>query len=61
MPIYEYECQECGERFEYFHWFGGDKNLVKCPKCSAEKPKRIKSVPAESYRGNSCAPKEGGG
>ncbi len=34
MPIYEYECKECGESFEVLV-FGNKK--VKCPKCDSEK------------------------
>jgi len=36
MPIYEYRCQECGEKFEKF--VRSMNNLgpeVKCPKCGA--------------------------
>ena len=36
MPIYEYECQQCGRKFEYFLRSGGDEKKVKCPKCGAE-------------------------
>ncbi len=32
MPIYEYECQECGVRFERFQNFSDDP-IEKCPEC----------------------------
>ncbi|MFW6125643.1 MAG: FmdB family zinc ribbon protein [Chloroflexota bacterium] len=41
MPIYEYQCAECGERFEVRQSFGDDGSKVSCPKCKAENPKRL--------------------
>jgi putative FmdB family regulatory protein len=38
MPIYEYECEKCGDKFEYFLRWGGDEKNVKCPKCGSENP-----------------------
>lgn len=32
MPIYEYECENCGYRFEKFQKMS-DKPIEKCPKC----------------------------
>lgn len=32
MPTYEYECQQCGQRFEKFQRMS-DKPLRKCPSC----------------------------
>lgn len=60
MPIYEYECVKCGDKFEYFHWFGESKKALKCPKCGAENPKRVISVPAKSPSEGLCAPRRGG-
>ena len=28
MPIYEYECEKCGDKFEYFLRWGGVENEV---------------------------------
>ena len=39
MPIYEYECENCG-RFEHIH-LSGEKALKLCPTCK-EKGKKIK-------------------
>ena len=36
MPIYEYECQKCGEKFEDFSPLGEHENKLKCPKCNNE-------------------------
>ena len=32
MPTYEYECKECGHKFEVFQKMS-DLKLVECPKC----------------------------
>ena len=44
MPIYEYECTQCRERFEMRQSFGEDRSKVTCPKCGAPNPKRRFSV-----------------
>jgi putative FmdB family regulatory protein len=41
MPIYEYQCAECGERFEIRQSMGESSSSVKCPKCQAGNPKRL--------------------
>jgi putative FmdB family regulatory protein len=41
MPIYEYKCKQCGEKFEtrlnVFH----NRTEVKCPKCGKDDPERV--------------------
>jgi len=44
MPIYEYECTQCRERFEIRQSFDEDRSKVTCPKCGASNPKRRFSV-----------------
>lgn len=44
MPIYEYECTQCRERFEMRQSFDEDRSKVTCPKCGAPNPKRRFSV-----------------
>jgi putative FmdB family regulatory protein len=60
MPIYEYECQKCGKKFEYFHWSGEDEKLLKCPRCSDKNPRKLVSTFARGTEGNSCAPRKSG-
>ena len=63
MPIYEYKCTSCEERFEVFQRVGaGNENLV-CPSCGAPKPVRQFSAFAMSHlttgsssTTNSCNP-----
>jgi putative FmdB family regulatory protein len=41
MPIYEYQCIKCGEKFEVRQSIGEDGSELSCPKCNAENPKRL--------------------
>jgi putative FmdB family regulatory protein len=41
MPIYEFECEECGERFEELVAAGGG---VACPSCGSERTRRLFST-----------------
>jgi len=43
MPIYEYECQSCKERFEVLQKMNEGSSHLRCPKCQAERPQRILS------------------
>ncbi|MBN2304346.1 MAG: zinc ribbon domain-containing protein [Anaerolineae bacterium] len=35
MPLYEYQCEECGVRFERVQSFK-DEPLTECPECSGD-------------------------
>lgn len=39
MPIYEFECEECGGRFEELVAAGIE--AVACPRCGAERTRRL--------------------
>ncbi len=41
MPIYEYQCTQCEERFEVRQSMGEDGSKLHCPKCTAPNPKRV--------------------
>lgn len=44
MPIYEYKCNKCGEKFEALvRWFHSQKSL-KCPNCGDKDIERIIST-----------------
>ena len=49
MPLYEYQCRECGERVEKIQRFS-DRVLVKCAKCGG-KMERLLSAPAIQFKG----------
>ena len=44
MPIYEYKCQQCDEKFEAYKPISASDETVECPKCGAKNPKRQISV-----------------
>jgi len=41
MPIYEYQCTQCGEKFEVRQSIGEDGSKLTCTKCNAQNPKRL--------------------
>ena len=45
MPIYEYECHQCGESFEKMVRFSEADQIPACPKCeSKDTHKKISAV-----------------
>lgn len=43
MPIYEYECSACGERFERLTSARAKDSRTACPSCGAEDTGRVPS------------------
>ena len=41
MPVYEFECEECGRRFEELT--SSEMRSVACPDCGAERTRRLLS------------------
>lgn len=56
MPIYEYECQSCGEKFELRRGINDNDSEIKCPKCGVKKPRRIFSMFSTGSSGSACPP-----
>ena len=50
MPIYEYECLQCGKRTELLQRMS-DAPLATCPQCGGEVRKLI-SAPAFQFKGS---------
>lgn len=50
MPLYEYQCQQCGERVEVIQRLS-DPPYSHCPKCSGAMKKLISS-PAIQFKGS---------
>jgi putative FmdB family regulatory protein len=50
MPIYEYECEACGNRFELIQKFS-DPLVEVCPKCGERKVHKLLSSPAIKFKG----------
>jgi putative FmdB family regulatory protein len=51
MPIYEYECEACGNRFELIQRLSDDPVVV-CPKCGQPKVHKLMSSPAIQFKGS---------
>src|SRR5262245_30172788 len=50
MPLYEYECDQCGHRFEVIQKFS-DAPVEKCPVCGGAVHK-LQSAPAFQFKGS---------
>ena len=50
MPLYEYECESCGHRFERIQKFS-DKLVSTCPSCGG-RVKKLLSPPAIQFKGS---------
>jgi putative FmdB family regulatory protein len=50
MPLYEYECDACGHRFERIQKFA-DAPVERCPKCDGD-VRKLLSSPAIQFKGS---------
>jgi putative FmdB family regulatory protein len=48
MPVYEFECEGCGRRFEELT--SADTEGLACPHCGAERTRRLLSSPSPASR-----------
>jgi putative FmdB family regulatory protein len=44
MPIYEYRCQKCGEKFEKLVRSSTDQSQLTCPSCGSKQTEKLMSV-----------------
>ena len=50
MPLYEYECEKCGEKFEKLMvWRYADE--VACPKCGCKAERKIGKIAYWEFKG----------
>ena len=56
MPLYEYECPQCGKKFELRLSMADSDFDIKCPECGKGILKRIVSLFSSASSGDSCAP-----
>ncbi len=58
MPLYEYECEDCGERFEKLTSASKKDEASECPECGSANTGRVLSTfavgKASSSSGSSC-------
>ncbi len=50
MPLYEYQCAACGQRFEVIQKFS-DPQVQTCTKCGKGPVERLLSSPAIQFKG----------
>jgi putative FmdB family regulatory protein len=56
MPIYEYECSQCGHCFEKLMFAGDDDRELKCPACGAPQIRKLVSCAGTlSISGGLCS------
>lgn len=65
MPLYEYECLECGDQFEKLIRSPADASNLKCPECGSDHlAERFSSFASPGKPGaagaGSCGSKGGG-
>ena len=51
MPLYEYECEACGRRFEQIRKFS-DPPVDVCPHCGERSVRKLLSSPAIQFKGS---------
>jgi putative FmdB family regulatory protein len=60
MPIYEYQCAECGETFEKFLRTFSEQEELTCPRCGSKDVRKAISLfglgSATSTGSSSCSP-----
>ena len=62
MPLYEYRCPTCAERFEVLQSVGESADAVRCPECGAARVERqLSTFAAGVAGGGSPAFTEAGG
>jgi putative FmdB family regulatory protein len=60
MPIFEYKCTNCNNKFEVLHKTSTKTEEVTCPNCNSSKNKKLfsafnASVESSSYNGSNCS------
>jgi putative FmdB family regulatory protein len=60
MPIYQYNCEQCGHRFDLRRRIDESDSELKCAKCGCERPRRVISTFSTCSLAGSCAPQGGG-
>ena len=61
MPVYEYQCTQCGKMFELLRSITADDSDLKCPECGDEHPQRAISTFARSGHSESACASTGSG
>ena len=60
MPIYQYECEKCGHKFDLRRSIDEVDSEITCPECGAKHPRRVISLYSTFSPSGGCAPIGGG-
>ena len=52
MPIYEFKCKDCGEKFEISMSFNGTVSEINCPNCKSKNLQKTFGNPNIIYKGS---------
>lgn len=55
MPVFEYKCSDCNEKFEVLYKSSVHKEEITCPKCNSTKNKKLYSAFSASVVGSSVS------
>lgn len=62
MPLYEYQCSECGHRFEVLQRLGEGSDGLTCPECGrASANKQFSTFSSSAAAGGAGSTAAGGG
>ena len=56
MPLYEYECPDCGRKLELRRSMADSDRPTKCPECGKGMLKRVLSLFSSTSSAENCAP-----
>ncbi|MEJ2086139.1 MAG: zinc ribbon domain-containing protein [Acidobacteriota bacterium] len=59
MPLYEYQCESCSQRFEVLQRMGDGCEGVTCPECGGDRVRKQLSTFASSTGSSSSASSAG--
>ncbi len=55
MPVFEYKCSECNEKFEKLHKSSSQKDDISCPKCNSTNNKKLFSSFSAAVSGSTLS------
>jgi putative FmdB family regulatory protein len=63
MPIYEYRCSQCGEKFESFTQTMSSGDITSCPACGSQLTDKLLTTPnigreSLNRKGTTCCGRE---
>jgi putative FmdB family regulatory protein len=56
MPVYEYKCKKCGERFEVRLSINSEIDEIPCPRCGTTETEKVYSIFSRGSSSAFCAP-----